>query len=69
MRLAVSNHHPDYPPPAFVDEVYLKEVEEAIESLSRKHVPEHLHETLFRAVPTLIQEIRHLRERLGRSDG
>ena len=66
--------HPLYPPPAFVDGVYLLEVEaraagaeehNAIVEGEGGHVPEDLHELILGDVPALVGEIRHLRALLG----
>ena len=66
--------HPDYPPPAFVDGVYLREVEaraddaeehNAIVEGEGGHVPECLHELVFSDVPAMVAEIGHLRGLLG----
>ena len=66
--------HPDYPPPAFVDGVYLMEVEARAEASEEHnaivegeggHVPGYLHELILGDVPALVSEIRHLRALLG----
>ena len=73
-RLAAVNHHPDYPPPAFIDEMYLKEVEatrleaeEIIEIMndSGEDVPAPVVELVYRGIPAMAGEIRHLRWLLG----
>ena len=74
-RLAAANHHPGYPPPAFVDGTYLEEVElsrtEAEEDIERarsegKEVPAATAELVYRGVPALLGEVRHLNGLLGR---
>lgn len=74
-RLAAANHHPLYDPPAFMDEMHLKEVEltrtEAEEDIERmqaegREVPAAVAEIVYREVPSLVAEVRHLNMLLGR---
>ena len=74
-RLAAANHHPLYPPPAFLDETHLREVEltraEAEEDIERmqaegKEVPAAMAELIYREIPSLISEVRHQNRLLGR---
>ncbi len=74
-RLAAANHHPLYDPPAFMDETHLREVEaaraEAEEDIERlqaegKEVPAAVAELVYREVPAMVAEIRHLNRLLGR---
>lgn len=74
-RLAAANHHPLYDPPAFMDRMHLEEIElaraEAEEDIERmqaegKEVPAAMAELIYREVPALVGEIRHLNRLLGR---
>ena len=73
-RLAASNHHPLYPPPAFMDETHLLEIEatrtEAEEIIEILHaegveVPAAVAELVYRETSAMVAEIRHLRGLMG----
>ena len=73
-RLAAANHHPNHPPPAFMDEMELRDMEhtrgEAEGLLEDGHLgPEPaaaVVELILRDVPALVAEVRHLNLLLGR---
>lgn len=64
--------HPPYLPPAFVDDLYLREVEVRLEDATEHlavvemesgFVPEYLHDLLLGDVPALIAELRRLADK------
>lgn len=66
--------NPGYPPPAFVDDLYLRDVEARADAAERHnaivrdeggHVPGQLDELVLGDVPAMAAEIRHLRALLG----
>lgn len=65
------SHYRLYPPPAFVDDLYLRQLETRVEDCTEHmaivegeggHVPEYVYEVLMSDVPALVSEIQRLRK-------
>lgn len=74
-RLAAANHHPLYPPPAFMDEMELEDMEHTRQEAERAMEEElaeggapaaAIVEIVLRDHPALVAEVRHLNRLLGR---